>query len=297
MKNRNALKLLENQKKLDNLHQKFIKNGKLSSKEAETYKKLHNDVKIQNKFKLERLEDTLELKGKTISKPQDTQYIGDLDNPKNIKEFKGTTKDGMLPGNESIDRYFTKNVSTTEKHDEIIYKWVYEAWYDDAQFYHNELQWNEKKLRKWVKKEYKSLSVEKQEEKIQEILIEWKQFKDLMKDGELKKNMRLHRTQRKLHGWSNPKVGQKVTINADRSFSISKEGVDEYRKGGKKGWWTIELEAPAKTKGVYISPKAISEKHNNKYIRQMEVIVGPDTPTEIKYIDPDEKLIILRAIV
>lgn len=109
--------------------------------------------------------------------------------------------------------------------------------------------------------------------------------------------MRLHRTQRKLHGWPNPKVGQKVKINADRSFSISKDGVEEYRKGGKKDWWDIELEAPAGTIGVYISPKAISEKHNNKYIRQMEVIVGPDTPAEIIDIDEVNKVIKLRVIV
>ncbi|WP_406532502.1 phage minor head protein [Methanobrevibacter sp.] len=300
MKNRKALELLENQKELDSLHAKLIKKGKLSSKEAERYAELYNNKRIQRKFNLNLLEGTAKLEGKTISPViKEEPYTGDMNDPKNIKKFKGTTKDGMLPGNESIDRYFTKNVATTGKHDEIIEKWVYDAWYNDAQFYHNELQWDEKKLRKWVKKEFKELTTEEQEVEIQNILNEWKQFKELMKDGELKKNMLLHRTQRKLHGWPNPKVGQKVTINADRSFSISKEGVDEYRKGGKKGWWNIELEAPAKTKGVYISPKAISEEHNNKYIRQMEVIVGPDTPAEIIYIDPspDKKLIRLRAIV
>lgn len=239
---------------------------------------------------------------KTNNYIKDTEYTGDIKNPKNIKEFKGTTKDGMLPEHESISRYFTKDVSTTGKYDEIIYKWVYEGWYHDAQFYHNELKWDEKELRKWVKEECKDLSVAQQEEKIQEILIEWKQFKDLMKDAKLKKNMKLHRTQRKLHEWPNPKVGDKVTINANRSFSISREGVEEYRKGGKKGWWNIELVAPAGMDGVYISPKAISEEHNNKYIRQMEVIGGPDIQAEITYIgpDPDESgknLIRLEAII
>ena len=240
---------------------------------------------------------------KTNNYIKDTEFTGDIADPKNIKEFKGTNKDGMLPEHESIDKYFTKNVSTTEKYDEIIYKWVYERWYNKAHFYHNELQWDEEKLRKWVKEKFKDLSVAKQEEKIQEILLEWNQFKDLMKDAKLKKNIRLHRTQRKLNGWPNPKVGDNVTINANRSFSISKEGVEEYRKESeKKGWWNIELVAPVGMEGVYISPRAISDEHNNRYIRQMEVIGGPDILAEITYVgpdpnDPDKNLIILRAII
>ena len=52
-----------------------------------------------------------------------------------ILKTKGTTKDGMLPGNESIDRYFTKDVSTTGTHDEIIEDCVYNKIYEDVQLF------------------------------------------------------------------------------------------------------------------------------------------------------------------
>ena len=91
-------------------------------------------------------------------------------------------------------------------------------------------------------------------------------------------------------------VGDKVTLPEYRSTSISKEGVDSYKKGRKSKWWNLTIYAPEGTNGVYISPKALSKKHNNKYIRQMEVILGPDTQMEIKEINFKEKEIILQVI-
>lgn len=91
-KNRKELELLENQKKLDSLHQKFIKNGKLSSKEADSYKKIYNNLKIQKKFKLDLLEDTLKLEGKTktnifenIPKREKSKYDKKLDTLRKTK--------------------------------------------------------------------------------------------------------------------------------------------------------------------------------------------------------------------
>lgn len=134
------------------------------------------------------------------------------------------------------------------------------------------------------------------ESEIQKILIEWKQFKELMKDSELKKNMVLHRTQEKLHGWINPKVGDKVILPEYRSTAISKEGVETYKNVYKQKWWDLIIMAPQGTKGTYIAPKALSKKHKNKYIREMEVILGPDTPMEIEKIDFVKKKITLKVI-
>ncbi len=186
------LRLLENQKELDSLHQKLIKKGKLSSKDAERYKKLYNNVKIKKKFKLVLLEDTLKLEGKTKVKPNDTKYIGDLNNPKNIKEFKGTTKDGMLPGNESIDRYFTKNVSTTGKHDEIIEEWVYDKAYQDVQLF-DECDRDIKKLRNNLIKSNPSWTSEMIDEAIEEVVSRSNKFDKLIKGAKTKKNMKFYR--------------------------------------------------------------------------------------------------------
>lgn len=272
------------------------KTEKLKFKERRLLKKLED--KINKPVDLNHSKDINNIKEKKVV---DDKYLGDITNPKNYKQFKGTTKDGMLPGNESIDKYFTTNVSTTGIHDEIINKWVYHSEYGNIQFYHNDLNWDEKKLREWVKTEYTHLSKEEQEIEIQEILNNWKQFKRLMEGSKLKKNMVLHRTQEKLHMGLNPKVGDKVTINSYRSTSISREGMNYYKDpeelDRRKNWWNLTIEAPAGTKGAYISPKALDKEKNNKYISQMEVILGPDTPAEILEINYETKEILLRVIV
>lgn len=243
------------------------------------------------------MEDTLKLEGKT---PQSTTninepYTGDPDNLKNYKKFKGTTKDGMLPGNESIDNYFTKDVSTTGKYDEIIDKWVYHTGYKDVQYF-EECGRDIEKLRKALIKDNPRNTIEEIDEMVENIVDTCNKFDELMKDGELKKNMVLHRTQEKLHMGNNPKPGDTVTLSSYRSTAISEEGVDYYRKGSKKDWWDLIIYAPAGTKGVYISPKAINPEKNNKYIRQMETILGPDTKAEILEIKTYEKEIYLKVI-
>ena len=287
--NRNALRLLENQKELDSLHQKLIKKGKLSSKDAERYKKLYNNVKIKKKFKLVLLEDTLKLEGKTKVKPNDTKYIGDLNNPKNIKEFKGTTKDGMLPGNESIDRYFTKNVSTTGKHDEIIEEWVYDKAYQDVQLF-DECDRDIKKLRNNLIKSNPSWTSEMIDEAIEEVVSRSNKFDKLIKGAKTKKNMKFYRRQQELNiSEDDIKKGETILPSA-RSVSISKEGATDYVGKAKSYKWELEIEAPVGTNAVYIAPKAKSKKHGNKFIRQMETILDRDTPCDIlEIIDDDVK--------
>ncbi|WP_407392958.1 hypothetical protein [Methanobrevibacter sp.] len=249
------LRLLENQKELDSLHQKLIKKGKLSSKDAERYKKLYNNVKIKKKFKLVLLEDTLKLEGKTKVKPNDTKYIGDLNNPKNIKEFKGTTKDGMLPGNESIDRYFTKNVSTTGKHDEIIEEWVYDKAYQDVQLF-DECDRDIKKLRNNLIKSNPSWTSEMIDEAIEEVVSRSNKFDKLIKGAKTKKNMKFYRRQQELNiSEDDIKKGETILPSA-RSVSISKEGATDYVGKAKSYKWELEIEAPVGTNAVYIAPKA-----------------------------------------
>lgn len=117
-----------------------------------------------------------------------------------------------------------------------------------------------------------------------------------MKDSKLKKNMVLHRTQEKLNMGNNPRPGEVITLPSYRSTAISKEGVDYYKKGGKKNWWDLIIYAPAGTKGTYISPKAINLKENNKYIKQMEAILGPDTKLEILEIKSYKREIYLKVV-
>ena len=290
IKNKNALKLLENQKKLDSLHQTFIKNGNLSSEDAKEYKKLYNNPKVRKKFKLELLEDTLELEGKApLSKPHDTECLGDLDNPNNIKEFKGTTKDGMLPGQESIDRYFTKNVTATEKYDEFIEEWVYDKAYKDVQLF-DDCGRDIKILRNKLIKSNPSWTSEMIEEAIEEVVSRSNKFDKLMKGAKTKKNMKFYRRQQELNiSEEDIKKGETILPSA-RSVSISKEGATDYVGKAKSYKWELEIEAPAGTNIVYIAPKAKSKKHRNKFIRQMEAILDRDTPCEIlEIIDDDVK--------
>ena len=48
--------------------------------------------------------------------------------------------------------------------------------------------------------------------------------------------------------------------------------------------------------GVYISPKAINLEKNNKYIKQMETILGPDTKLEILEIKSYKREIYLKVV-
>lgn len=271
----------------------YIKKSKeaLSLDEEKRYKELYS--KFKDKFNLPELEQA-----KNNIQKEDTKYVGDTDNLKNYKQFKGTSPDGMLPGNESIDNYFTKNVSTTGKYDEIINKWVYHTGYKDVQFWDETLKWDKKKLKEWIKNEspdFKNKSFKEQKEEYERILIEWEQFHELMKDSKLKKNMVLHRSQEKLYMGNNPRPGEVVTLPSYRSTSISKEGMDYY-KDNVKDWWDLYIYAPAGTKGVYISPKAINPEKNNKYIKQMETILGPDTKLEILEIKSYKREIYLKVV-
>lgn len=79
-------------------------------------------------------------------------------------------------------------------------------------------------------------------------------------------------------------------LSSARSVSISKEGTIDYVGKAKSYNWELEIEAPVGTKACYIAPKAKSEKHGTKYIRQMETILDRDTPCDIlEIIDDDVK--------
>lgn len=297
LKNKSKLKFKEKRKLKEyneqiEFNELYIKKSKeaLSLDEEKRYKELYS--KFKDKFNLSELEQA-----KNNIQKEDTKYVGDTDNLKNYKQFKGTSPDGMLPGNESIDNYFTKNVSTTGKYDEIINKWVYKEGYKDIQFYDKTLKWDKNKLKEWIKNEsdFRDSSHRKQKEEYENILIEWEQFHELMKEGKLKKNMVLHRSQEKLYMGNNPRPGDVVTLPSYRSTSISKEGMDYY-KDNVKDWWDLYIYAPAGTKGVYISPKAINPEKNNKYIKQMETILGPDTKVEILEIKSYKREIYLKVV-
>ncbi len=295
--NNNEFNLLNNQKKLDALHKKFIKKGKLSSKEAVIYKKLYNNVRIQHKFKLEVLEDTFKLEGKLIKNiPQDTEFLGNLDNPKNIKEFKGTTKDGMLPGNESIDKYFTKNVSTTEKYDEFIERWVYYRGYQDIQLF-DKCKRNVRKLKQELHKGNPQWSPKKLNEEVANIVNYYKKYEELMDGAETKKNIKFFRKQVNLNISKEDLEKGETIINSARSMSLSKAGRNKYVNNSKKFKWDLEIEIPAGGKCVYIAPKAKNKKRNNMYIEQMETILGSDTNCDIIKVIDNENVhkIILRV--
>ena len=101
----------------------------------------------------------------------------------------------MLPGNESIDKYFTKNVSTTGKHDEIIEKWAYHKAYKDIQLF-EKCGKDISTLRKVLKGSNKKKSAKKIEAMVNEVVNNYNEFEKLMNGSKLKKNIRLYRRQR-----------------------------------------------------------------------------------------------------
>ena len=287
---RKKLEGLLNKKEFNTLNNKRI-NSKLTEVEEERFKELYKS--LQKDLNLKPYNDFK--KATTYKKPIDTSFTGDLDNPKNIKKFKGITRDGMLPGNESIDKYFTKNVSTTGKHDEIIEKWVYGRGYQHIQLY-DKCNGDRELIKKAILPTGRKLppeEIERIDEQVNDVINNYKLFTRMMNGAKTKKNIRFYRRQ------TNPyidcdalKQGNTVTIKSARSYSISHEGAADYI-GNKAAWkeypYELIVDAPAGTEACYIAPKAI-RGDNRKYITQMETIMK-DLNVKLDRVEKDEGLI------
>ena len=301
-KEREDLDYLHDRQEFSYLHQQKLKEGKYFNQKRydDLYRKFKKELKLPDDNIFEELKnggkngDEL-TKTQKINTLKTNNYIGDIENPKNYKTFKGTTDDGMLPTGEPIENYFTKNVANTDKYDEIIDKWVYKKAFEDVHYF-NEVGRDKTKLKKAIKRDNSGFSKKQIKEEMDRIIKNVYQIDELMKNSKTTKNIKFIRLQKKPHISEKELKNRKCTISSLRGFSISSEGAENFSGKSSTYKWTVILEAPAGTNAVYIAPKAINKGSPN-FVRQMETIIGPNTECDIICYDTRHRIMVLRSIV
>lgn len=209
--------------------------------------------------------------------------------PKNYIQFRGKTNSGLLPNREKISKYFSKNVSLTNKYNETIYLWAYTN-LDKRLRTYSKQKFKENKIIKFLR--YKNIS----EHFIPVYIKDFYQCKlrmeELMKDSYIKVNMVLHRQQDKLFLGDNPKIGEVIKWDSYNSTSISNEGVHHYENFVGLYQWTFTILAPKGTRGVYIAPKV-----GGKYAPEMEFILDRHNKMKILDINYHTHTVLLKVIV
>lgn len=204
--------------------------------------------------------------------------VNDKINFRRYKQFKGITKNGMLPNNEKISKYFSKDITKTSKFDNIIDRWTNSSLDKKLRLF-SDLNFNFKKLDSYLQKDKRVLDY-LIPMLLKEARISLKEMEELMIGSYTKKNMIFYRQQDELFLGKNPEVGKVVEWDSYNAVSISKEGLKYYQKKYKKLKWEFKILAPKGTRGAYISPKS-----GEKYAPEMEFIL--DRHTKLKIIDID----------
>ena len=211
--------------------------------------------------------------------------------PKKYKQFKGITKNGLLPNGERISKYFSKDVTKTTIFDRLIDEWTCTSF--------------DKEMRKIAEHnfdidELRDYLINLGDYDDEEIIVllnkartHNKRMKHLMNQGYLKEDIVLYRQQENLYLGENPQIGKIVNWDSYNSTSLTKEGLNYYDEKSKMGEkWEFTILAPKGTKGVYISPKSC-----DKYAPEMEFIFNRNTNLEILDINPETKTVLLKVIV
>ena len=226
---------------------------------------------------------------KIISKKHDPNRI-EKNIPKRYKQFHGNTHNGMLPNNEKISDYFSKDVSKTSKFDKLIDRWANYPLDKKLRILSN-CDFNYKKLEKYLLKDKKLpnylIPILKKE-----AIMTLQEMAAMMKNSYTKKDMVFYRQQDDLYLGDNPKIGKVIEWDSYNSTSISKEGLKYFQDKYKKQIWEFTILAPKGTRGVYISPKS-----GEKYAPEMEFILDRHTKLKIIDIDYEFHKVVVKIIV
>ena len=276
-----------------------INYGGLSYENYSTFKKLYNQLKTKLKLDKDILNQPL------------TNYKSDIPldkNPKNLKKFKGTSDDGLLPNGEKITDYFTKDArDMTIREQQVVHRWLGS---DYKAFTNFEVDCGRdvKKFEKWIfdmAKAYEkdnSLLYYKYYYKACRNNLTGRLNKSLAKDlarsiahdvpvlddilnNQIKQGLTLWRVQEN-HNLVSTIVGEIMEFPNFRSAAISKEGALWFSATNSKPMkYLIEIEAPTGTKGAFLAPikrgtwfappevGVEHPLHGQNYAREMEFLL------------------------
>jgi|GEM_PF-2358161 len=325
--------------KLYELEKKQLYGRKLTSNELKTMDELHNqqrfiylnninqtekgldyDATIEFKKLYKSLKTKLKLDKSVLEQPL-TGYESKISldkNPKNLKTFKGTNEEGLLPNGESLEKYFTKDArEMTIREQKVADRWLgsdykaftnfevdcgrdvkkFEKWiYDMAKAY------KEDNSLKYYQYYYDEITrrtgrISKSEaKKLAESIAHDVPVLDDILNNQLKEGMTLWRVQEN-HNLSSTTIGEVMDFPNFRSTAISKEGALWFSKTNAKEMnYLIEIEAPAGTKGAYLAPIKQGEIINptspfvgEKYANEMEFLLKKSKVELVKFEDKTVK--------
>lgn len=275
------------------------KHGGLNYEDYSKFKKLYKQVKTNIKIDKKVLEQPL------------SNYKSDIPldkNPKNLKKFKGSTEDGLLPNGEKITDYFTKDArEMTVREQQVAHRWLgsdykaftnfevdcgrdvkkFEKWiYDMAKAYEkdNSLKYYEYYYKKCFNDETGRLQKSLAKDLARSIAHDVPVLDDIL-NNQLKQGITLWRVQEN-HNLASIVVGDIMEFPNFRSAAISKEGALWFSATNSKPMkYLIEIEAPTGTRGAFLAPikqgtwfappeiGVAHPLHGQNYAREMEFLL------------------------
>ncbi len=275
------------------------KHGGLNYEDYTKFKKLYKQVKTNIKIDKRVLEQPLSNYKSEI--PLDK-------NPKNLKKFKGTNEEGLLPNGEEIIDYFTKDArDMTVREQQVAHRWLgrdykaftnfevdcdrdvkkFEKWiYDMAKAYEKD---NSLKYYKYYYNECtnnQTIKISKSlAKKLARSIAHDVPVLDNILNNQLKQGITLWRVQED-HNLSSIVVGDIMDFPNFRAAAISKEGALWFSATNAKHMkYLIQIEAPTGTRGAFLAPIkqgtwhappeiGVSHPlHGQNYAREMEFLL------------------------
>lgn len=275
------------------------KHGGLDYENHSKFKKLYKQVKTNIKVDKKVLEQPL------------SNYKSDIPldkNPKNLKKFKGSTDDGLLPNGEKITDYFTKDArDMTIREQQVAHRWLgseykaftnfevdcgrdvkkFEKWiYDMAKAYEkdNSLIYYKYYYTKCTNNQTTKISKSLAKDLARSIAHDVPVLDDIL-NNQLKQGITLYRVQEN-HNLASIVVGDIMDFPNFRATAISKEGALWFSATNSKPMkYLIEIEAPTGTRGAFLAPIkqgtwfappeiGVSHPlHGQNYAREMEFLL------------------------
>lgn len=275
------------------------KHGGLNYENYSKFKKLYKQVKTNIKIDKRILEQPL------------SNYKSDIPldkNPKNLKKFKGTNDEGLLPNGEEITDYFTKDArDMTIREQQVAHRWLgsdykaftnfevdcgrdvkkFEKWiYDMAKAYEkdNSLKYYEYYYKNCRNNITGKLNKSLAKDLARSIAHDVPVLDDIL-NNQLKQGITLWRVQED-HNLASIVVGDIMDFPNFRSAAISKEGALWFSATNSKPMkYLIEIEAPTGTRGAFLAPikqgtwfappeiGVAHPLHGQNYAREMEFLL------------------------
>ena len=285
------------------------KHGGLNYEDYSKFKKLYKQVKTNIKVDKNVLEQPL------------SNYKSDIPldkNPKNLKKFKGSTDDGLLPNGEKITDYFTKDArDMTIREQQVAHRWLgsdykaftnfeidcgrdvkkFEKWiYDMAKAYEkdNSLKYYEYYYKACRNNISGRLNKSLAKDLAHSIAYDVPVLDDIL-NNQLKQGITLWRVQEN-HNLPSIVVGDIMDFPNFRSAAISKEGALWFSATNSKPMkYLIEIEAPTGTRGAFLAPikqgtwfappeiGVDHPLHGQNYAREMEFLLKECKVEVIKF--------------